>query len=73
MVTGGFGERFSGWLEEQPERAGVLKIAIPDTFVEQGGTETLKEKLGLSAGRILERILRALDENSPEETPAGEG
>ena len=68
-----FGERFSGWLEERRTRARVVKIAIPDTFVEQGGTEALKEKLGLSAEGILERVLRAWEENGPGETADGEG
>ncbi len=73
VVTGGFGERFSGWLEERRTRARVVKAAIPDTFVEQGGTEALKKKLGLSAEGILERVLRAWEENGPGETADGEG
>ncbi|MCI8504792.1 MAG: 1-deoxy-D-xylulose-5-phosphate synthase [Lachnospiraceae bacterium] len=67
VVTGGFGERLCGWFGEQPVRAEVLKAAIPDTFVEQGGTEVLKKKLGLSAGAVLERTLKAWREGCKEE------
>ncbi len=67
VATGGFGERFSSWLGEQKLPARVLRAAIPDTFVEQGPVTLLREKLGLSAASVLERVLKAWRENCRKE------
>ncbi len=67
VAAGGFGERLSGWFGEQEVKRRVIKAAVPDTFVEQGGTEVLKKKLGLSADAVLERILKVWKETARKE------
>jgi len=52
-ISGGFG---SAVLEEINGRKEVLRIGLPDTFIEQGKRELLLEKYGLSPEGIVKRI-----------------
>ena len=54
--NGGFGEQVTAWVKEQRMEADVLNVSIPDTFVEHGGVEQLRKKLGLDEENILRRI-----------------
>ena len=56
VVSGGFGEAVSAFVEEQGFKTAVLKSAIPDTFVEQGPVPLLKKNLGLDADSICRMI-----------------
>ena len=62
--SGGFGEHVAAWVLEHRPGQQVLRIAVPDQFVEQGSVDVLKRQLGLDAGSITERILQALENPS---------
>lgn len=57
VVTGGMGEQIQMFLDAQGYRGRILKIAIPDLFVEHGDVAMLKAKLGIDPKSIVEQIL----------------
>ncbi len=54
-VVGGFGNAVKEALEGEDVR--IRSIALPDLFVEHGTQEQLRDKYGLSAGKIAKRVL----------------
>ncbi len=60
VASGGFGEHVEAWCAEHRPGQEVMKVAIPDAFVEQGEVSLLKEKLGMDAGSIASRIQEAV-------------
>jgi len=51
-LAGGFGSAVLEFLNTEGITAGVLRLGIPDAYVEQGKPEELYEDLGLTADRI---------------------
>ncbi len=51
-LAGGFGSAVLEFLNTEGLTAGVLRLGIPDAYVEQGKPEELYEDLGLTADRI---------------------
>ncbi len=61
VKTGGFGEGVSSFLTNNNyNNVRQINIAIPDTFVEQGSPDELKEHLGLDSVSIYEKIVKSL-------------
>ncbi len=62
VQIGGYGQMVSDYLmtKKNGTNAKVLNISIPDEFVEHGSTDILKEKLGLDADSIVERIMESI-------------
>jgi transketolase len=60
-VIGGLGGAVAEWLSEQsPQRARLLRIGTPDRFFhESGGQNHARQRLGLDAEAIAQRILHA--------------
>ena len=56
VISGGYGEAVSTYMEEKGFETTVLKAAIPDTFVEQGPVALLKKNLKLDADSICQMI-----------------
>ncbi len=57
VITGGFGQAVAAWYEMQGiQDVQVYPVALPDRFIEHGSVEILREKYGISTGRIVERI-----------------
>lgn len=56
VKSGGYGEHVASYMEVCQADVQVLPIAIEDHFVEHGSVESLREKTGISAGRILQTI-----------------
>ena len=52
----------AAFLEEEALQTKVLRIAIPDCFVEHGSVGELKKALGLDADSVTEKILAELPE-----------
>lgn len=63
VASGGFGEHVAAWVEENFPGQDILRIAIPDQFVEQGSVEQLKKKLGIDAESIAAKILEKVKKN----------
>ncbi len=62
VITGGFG---SAVLEAlTPGRAEVLRLGIPDAFVEHGAPNLLYDSVGLTAPKIAERVAAWLPQKS---------
>ena len=54
-LVGGFGGAVREALEGEPAR--VRSIALPDAFIEHGPQAKLRDKAGLSAEKIAQRVL----------------
>lgn len=61
VCTGGFGEQVQSYLASEGIHTPVLRAAIPDMFVEQGGVGELYRMLGIDAAGIAEKIIHALE------------
>ncbi len=59
-VSGGFGEHVEAWCAEHMPGQEVMKVAVPDAFIEQGAVPVLKEKLGIDAESVAARIQEAV-------------
>ncbi len=70
VLSGGFGEHVSAFADENglSEKVRFIHVAIPDTYVEHGSVDILKDMIGLNAKHIYERILSAL-ESDKSKTP----
>lgn len=55
--SGGMGEHVAAALADAGKAVALLRIAIPDQFVEHGSVEQLKQALGLDAESVTEQIL----------------
>lgn len=61
VQIGGYGQMVSDYLmTNNSHDIRALNISIPDKFVEHGNAQILKEKLGLDADSIVERIMEKL-------------
>ncbi|NLK75828.1 MAG: 1-deoxy-D-xylulose-5-phosphate synthase [Clostridiales bacterium] len=61
VKSGGYGEKVSAFLcDEFIEGVRQINISVPNVFVEQGGVDELKERLGMDGASIAKRILSAL-------------
>lgn len=67
VIQGGFG---SAVLEAlTPGRAEVLRLGLPDSFVEHGAPHLLYDAVGLSAPKIAERVAAWLPQKNRAATP----
>ena len=59
VKSGGFGSAVVEYLHTAYPEVQVLSVALPDVFMEHGSPEKLKEKAGIDAGSIYNRIKEA--------------
>ncbi|MBQ9332793.1 MAG: 1-deoxy-D-xylulose-5-phosphate synthase [Lachnospiraceae bacterium] len=59
VQSGGFGEHVTAVIEEEGLSGDVkvMHVAIPDTYVEHGSVDILKEMIGIDAASISKRII----------------
>lgn len=62
VVTGGFGQAVARWVNERDKNSRTLCIGLPDKFLEHGSVSVLKNKYGISADKVAERVLEAYEE-----------
>ncbi len=62
VVTGGFGQAVANWVNNRDNSVKVLCIGLPDKFLEHGSASILKEKYGISADKVAERVLETYEE-----------
>lgn len=60
VASGGMGEHVAALLMEEQSRIKLLRIAVPDTFVEHGDVDTLYCVLGMDADTVTNRICEGL-------------
>lgn len=56
-LCGGFGSAAAEYLTEQKKPFRLLRLGLPDEFVEHGKVGLLRERLGLTAEQMAEKIL----------------
>jgi 1-deoxy-D-xylulose-5-phosphate synthase len=56
VASGGFGEHIAAMLCEERVSVGLLRVAIPDQFVEHGSVDQLRQVLGIDADSIVRQI-----------------
>ena len=61
VACGGYGEKVLDYMNRSGYRNRLVNIAIPDTYVEHGNVELLKQEIGIDAGSIVKRIWEVLD------------
>ena len=59
-VSGGFGSAIAEIIAEMKNPPRLVRIGLPDSFVEQGEIEDLRESLGLSGAGIASRVMGAM-------------
>ena len=62
VASGGFGEKVLSLANEHGLKNQFLEITLPDSYVEHGSVNILKEHLGVHPEGICQRILEALGE-----------
>lgn len=60
VASGGMGEHVAAMLMDEQIRMKLLRIAVPDTFVEHGDVDTLYRVLGMDADTVTNRICEGL-------------
>lgn len=56
VITGGFGEAVSQFMEEKKLDNRLLNIALPDDYIEHGSVDILKCEAGIDTDTVFERI-----------------
>ncbi len=61
VLMGGFGSAVLESLNEEAVARPVLRLGIPDEFVEHGDTNILKDRVGLVPEKMAARILKFIN------------
>lgn len=56
VAAGGFGSQVAAYMRKEHPEVKVVTIALPDCFIEHGNPEKLKEKAGIDAVSVYEKI-----------------
>ena len=59
VAAGGFGSQVADYMRKMHPEVRVLTIALPDSFIEHGNTEKLKEKAGIDGVSVYRKIKEA--------------
>ena len=57
VLDGGFGEGVSGWLSSVKAKNDLLRIGLPNDFVEHGPRKVLLEEVGLDSESLSKKVL----------------
>ncbi len=60
VENGSFGEKVLNCLQQNGKNTALLRVAVPDAYVEHGSVDLLKKEIGLDAESITKRILEKL-------------
>lgn len=58
VASGGFGEQVRAYLDEKKAKAELIRVSLPDAYVEHGSIDILRKKLEIDAESVLKRILQ---------------
>ena len=61
VLSGGFGEHVSSYVNEKDLKIKVHIVALPDAYVEHGNVSILKKDIGIDADTIYEKVLELLN------------
>lgn len=60
VASGGYGEKVLDFLSTSATLVNLIRVAIPDEYVEHGNVDALKKEIKIDADSIVERILAKL-------------
>ena len=63
MVSGGFGSAVSEYLHEKRLKNNIVRMGVPDEFIQHGTREELLKEVGLTS----DALINILKETMPEE------
>ncbi|MBE5956056.1 MAG: 1-deoxy-D-xylulose-5-phosphate synthase [Lachnospiraceae bacterium] len=61
IASGGYGSAVTYWAGQMKEPVRILPISLPDIYLEHGGVDQLKDRYGLTAEKMAERIIETLN------------
>ena len=61
VASGGYGVKVREKLDELPAGAKLVRIAIPDEYVEHGNVDLLKKEIGIDTDTIVEKIMKEME------------
>ena len=59
VAAGGFGSQVADYMRREHPEVKIMTIALPDSFIEHGNPEKLKEKAGIDAVSVYKKIKEA--------------
>src|SRR5262249_35358501 len=71
VLAGGFGSAVSETLNEAGAPPRIVRVGLPDRYVTHGKPALLHEEVGLTPGRIAERVAAAISDHRRTITGAG--
>ena len=60
VLSGGFGEKVCDYMKENNYTSTLIKVGIPDEYVEHGNVDQLRKDIHIDAESIIEKIKKAL-------------
>lgn len=67
VASGGVGEHIQAWMMQNSIYTPVLRIALPNAYIEHGSVECLKEHVGLDAQSVFEKVFAMLNAEADDE------
>ena len=61
IASGGYGSAVTYWVGQQKNPIRILPISLPDIYLEHGSVSELKDRYGLTAKKMAERILETIE------------
>ena len=60
VLSGGFGEKVCDYMKENGYTSTLIKVGIPDEYVEHGNVDQLRKDIHMDADSIIDKIKKAL-------------
>ena len=60
VLSGGFGEKVCDYMKENDYTSTLIKVGIPDEYVEHGNVDQLRKDIHMDADSIIDKIKKAL-------------
>ena len=60
IIGGGFGEKVCDYMKENGYTSTLIKVGIPDEYVEHGNVDQLRKDIHMDADSIIDKIKKAL-------------
>ena len=57
LASGGYGEKVLEYVTEKKYKVDIIRVAIPDEYVEHGNVDILKKEIGIDAESVFNKIV----------------
>lgn len=68
VASGGVGEHIQAWMMQNRINTRIIRISLPDSYIEHGSVECLKQHVGIDARSVFERIFALLNAGDADGT-----